>query len=143
MKVRLRDDRPDTTTFRTVALAVPATMADAVPSTADEVQVLPTLTVSVRRRGEPTEDGDPTWSWSELFSAVAFLWTQSERVDDLAGVIVVSAKAIVLYDGGAVVDETCSVASDHGGVWRPTRVAQLPDRVEFTLTRTYQAESEE
>lgn len=124
-------------------MAVPATMVDAVPSTAEATEVLPTLTVSVRRRGEPNVDGDPTWTWSEVVSTVALLWTSSEKLDDTAGVITATAKAVLLYDGDVVIDETCAVESSHGGTWRPVKVAQLPDRVELVLTRTRQAPSEE
>lgn len=142
MKIRLRDDPPATATCRTFG-AVSGALADDAPSTVEPATLLPTLTVSTRRRGEPNEDGDPTWTWSVLFSGTAILWTASETVDPVAGVITATAKAVALYAGGAVVDETCSVESSHGGTWRPVKVAQLPDRVEFTLTRTWQAASEE
>lgn len=149
VRAALRDDPCNFPAVRPVdALPEPVAFIDGdvrTPSMieADATTLLPTLTVSVRRRGEPNADGDPTWTWSEVVSGLAIFWRQSEVVDPVAGVIVATAKTLLLYDGTTVVDQTCSVANSQGGVWRPTRVAQLPDRIEFVLTRTYQAPSEE
>lgn len=149
VRAALRDDPCNFPAERPVdALAEPVAFLDGdvrTPSMieADATTLLPTLTVSVRQRGALSADGNPTWTWTEAVSGLAVFWRQSEAVDQAVGVIVATAKTLLLYDGTTVVDETCSVLCSHGDtVWRPVKVAQLPDRVEFVLTRTYRAPSE-
>lgn len=105
-----------------------------------EHDVLPWVTVRVRRRTEYTADGDPKFEWQQVVEDQAVVWAMREELDSDAGVTRTLATAVVLYDGDIEVKETAAVFVDPGGRFRVTQVQQFTDRLAFELVMLVDAD---
>ena len=94
--------------------------------------VMPRLTVWQREEQGLDDEGNPTFAWVAVVEVQrAIAWSAREELDDVAGIRKIVARAVVLYDGEARLNETAVVEVDPGGMFTVEHVAQLDDRMEF------------
>jgi hypothetical protein len=111
-----------------------ATDDDPAPTT--ETDVRHALTVRLRTRTGYDDEGVPEFEWTVLIDAAeAALYEERDEFDADAGLTLVKATAVLLYDGPVQIPESASVTRDDGVKYRVLAVRQVPGRVEFDMQR--------
>jgi hypothetical protein len=97
--------------------------------------VNPTLTVRKRTKTGYNDSGNAVFEWADVVTGEAMVYESRMEFDDTAGVSVVMAKAVLIYDGDDIVTESARVESDDGSSYRVTRVDQVPGVLTLEMTR--------
>lgn len=98
-----------------------------------------TFTVRQRSRTGYDESGNPTYSWADVATAATgILYEERTEFDAVAGLTLVKARLVMLYDGPVSIHETATVTRSDGTRYVVTGSKMLPGQAELLMERVDQ-----